>query len=234
MKKWKTKNGYNIIQLLSGRSNVFLLSHNNTTILIDTSSKANWNNLSRKLDSIGIVKIDYLILTHTHHDHAANAQKIRAKYKASVIVHKSEADYLANGKAILPKGTTFFTRIIGSLGKRIEHRFNYEPCPYDIKADSYLDLSMTGINAYLFHTPGHSIGSVSLIIDNEIAIVGDTLFGIFNDSIFPPYADNVNQLIDSWKGLLSTGCKIFLPSHGSSRDNTQLEREYNKRIRTEQ
>jgi glyoxylase-like metal-dependent hydrolase (beta-lactamase superfamily II) len=49
---------------------------------------------------------------HAHFDHAANANanKIKIKYGASVIVHRDEADYLANGDNIIPQGTTPLTR----------------------------------------------------------------------------------------------------------------------------
>ena len=53
-----------------------------------------------------------MILTHAHFDHAANANKIKEKYKTTVIVQKDEAIYLANGDNILPNGTTIFTKPI--------------------------------------------------------------------------------------------------------------------------
>lgn len=77
MKRWKTNSGYEIIQILSGRSNVFLLTNGEKNILIDTSVSRLWNRLQLKIDKLGINTIDYLILTHTHFDHAANANQIK-------------------------------------------------------------------------------------------------------------------------------------------------------------
>lgn len=231
IKKWKTPGGYMIVQILSGRSNVFLLTNGITNILIDTSTDSNWNKLVNRLQMHNLNKIDYLILTHTHHDHAANAGKVKDKYGASVIVHKNEALQLLNGEAILPQGTNLFTRtLINLVGKKVESRFDYEPCPYDIKVDLVFSLNDIGFNAYLLHTPGHSSGSISLIIDDHIAIVGDTMFGISKNSVFPPYADNAIELVSSWGKLLSTGCILFLPSHGSIKNETQLRKNYNKRM----
>lgn len=42
-------------------------------MLIDTSVSLTWNRLQKQLDRSGIKKIDYLVLTHAHVDHAANA-----------------------------------------------------------------------------------------------------------------------------------------------------------------
>jgi hydroxyacylglutathione hydrolase len=232
MQTWKTKSGYNIVQVLSGRSNVFLLSNDKTNILIDTSVSRLWNTLQKQLNKLGISHIDYLILTHAHFDHAGNACKIKEKYRTSVIVQKNEAMYLTTGNNILPKGTTLLTRpIVNILGRRLFTRLKYEPCKYDLLVDSLFDLRDFGFNAYLLHTPGHTIGSMSVIIDNEIAIVGDTLFGIFKWSVFPPYAQDVKQMIHSWGKLLETNCSVFIPSHGFANSRQLVQRDYNKRIK---
>jgi glyoxylase-like metal-dependent hydrolase (beta-lactamase superfamily II) len=232
MNKWTTKSGYEILQIMSGRSNVFLLMSNDKKYLIDTSTSSNWEKLDNALKSLGIGKIDYLILTHTHHDHAANARKIKDNYNASVIVHRNEAIHLINGEAVLPQGTNPFTKaLVNLLGKRIESKFNFEPCSYDILVDSIYDLKDLGINAYILHTPGHSTGSMSLIIDEDIAIVGDAMFGVLKKNVYPPYADNSIELVNSWDKLLSTNCNLFLPAHGSYKDKIELKNNYDQKIK---
>jgi len=231
MKKWKTKSGYEIIQILSGRSNVFLLTNREKNILIDTSVSRLWSRIQNIIERSGITKIDYLILTHAHFDHAANANKIKEKYKTTVIVQKDEAIYLANGDNILPNGTTIFTKpIVNVLGRRLFSRFKYEPCQPNILVNSEYDLSKLGFNAYLIHTPGHTAGSMSLIIDDELAIVGDTMFGVFKWSVFPPYAEDEKLMIKSWGKLLETKCSEFIPSHGTAKSRLLVQKEYNKRV----
>ena len=232
MKTWTTtKSGYKIIQILSGRSNVFLLTNGKRNLLIDTSTPGLWNRLQKCLDQSGIRHIDYLILTHAHFDHAGNAGRIKEKYGASVIVQKNEANYLAKGDNIIPKGTTLLTRpMVKILGERLFPRFRYEPCRYDLLVDSMFDLGELGFDAYLLHTPGHTIGSMSVIIDHEIAIVGDTMFGVFKWSVFPPYAEDVRQMIRSWGTLPETNCSLFIPSHGSANSRFLVQKDYEKRV----
>jgi len=230
MKKWTTKSGYQIIQILSGRSNVFLLTNGKINFLIDTSAGRLWNKLQKQLEKAGISKIDYLILTHAHFDHAANANKIKAKYGALVIVQKNEADYLAKGENVIPQGTTLLTRLLVSLaGRLFFEQVRYEPCQYDMLVGNILDLNDMGINACIMHTPGHTSGSVSVIIEDEIALVGDTMFGVFRGSVFPPYAENVAMMIQSWGKLLRTGCRLFIPSHGTANSRSLVEKEYSIR-----
>lgn len=50
-------------------------------------------------------------------------------------------------------------------------------------------------------TPGHSDGSISLVIGNKIALVGDCMFGILNNSIFPFLGNNPKDFYTSWKIL---------------------------------
>jgi glyoxylase-like metal-dependent hydrolase (beta-lactamase superfamily II) len=230
MKNWETKSGYRIIQVLSGRSNVFLLTDGNKSILIDTGPKNNWEKLEKHLNGLKIDRLDFLILTHTHFDHAANAKKIKEKYGPLVIVQRTEAPYLTSGDNIIPNGTNIITRLIINLfANRVLKRLNYDPCQYDIPVDSFLDLKDFGFNAYIIHTPGHTVGSMSVVVDNEVAIVGDAMFGVFKWSVFPPYATDIEELINSWGRLLETDCSVFIPAHGSANNRILVQKDFDKR-----
>jgi hydroxyacylglutathione hydrolase len=230
MRNWSTHSGYRIIQVLSGRSNVFLINNGLINILVDTSPAFMWKNLQKKLNLLNVKKIDLLILTHSHFDHAGNASSIREKYKTRVLINRSEAEYLTSGDNIPPTGTNLFSRfLVRNFIKQFEKTARYEPCTADVLADDGYELSEYGLNAYLMHTPGHTTGSMSVIIDNEIALVGDTMFGIFPGSVFPPFASDINQLFSSWKKLLTTECRLFIPSHGSANKRSLVEKDFKKR-----
>jgi len=229
MRQWITKNGEIVTQLLGGRSNVFLLAHNDRFIVVDTSPGYRWKKLDRRLKSLNISKIDYLLLTHTHFDHAGSSERLRQSYDAKVFVHKSEAGYLTSGNNPPVYGTNRYTRtIVRILAKAFLKKVKYQPCSCDCIVDSSFDLSESGFNAGIIHTPGHSPGSMSLIVNNEIAIVGDCMFGVFKTSAFPPFAYDPKQMVESWGKLLDTGCTTFLPSHGREKNREQLLNDYNK------
>ncbi len=230
MKTWITKSGYKIIPVLTGRSNVCLLTNGKQNILIDTSVKGDWYKLEKRLNDLKINQIDYLILTHTHFDHAGNAFKIRKKYSSKVIVHKSGLNYLTSGDNIIPNGTNIFTRILIKIfAKKVFPKLKYEPCDYDLLVDTYFELNDFGFNAYIINTTGHTGDSISVIIDDEIAIVGDTMFGVFKWSIMPPFGLNINQLIDSWGRLLETNCNVFVPGHGFALNRLMVQKGFAKR-----
>lgn len=231
MRKWVTKSGHIIYQVLSGRSNVFLISNGVNCILIDTSVKNKWGSLNKKIDKLCVEgkKLTSLILTHAHFDHAGNAALVKEKYNAAVILHRNEADYLIKGATSLPRGTIFVTKLFSEIfGKMVIPFVKYKPVNYDILIDERYDMNEMGFNAYIVHTPGHTGGSVSVIIDNEIAIVGDTMFGIVKSSVFPYFAENPKAMIESWKKLLDTGCLHFLPAHGTGNSRELLQKQYLK------
>ena len=232
MKKWKTNN-CTVYQVLEGRSNSFLVKSNNNYLLIDTGRKNSWKQLSRKLDHLlGGSKLSSLMLTHTHFDHVENALKIKERYNTRIIVHKTEAEYLKSGSTPLPNGTNVATGfLVDVLGKRIQSRYGYEPVNPDILVDLKYDLTPFGFKGYIIHTPGHSRGSMSIIVDHELAIVGDAMFGAFGNSVYPPFADNPDIMIDSWGNLLGTGCSSFLPGHGNAISRELLEKQYCKHMK---
>ena len=229
MKTWNTKN-CTIYQILEGRSNSFLIKSQNNYILIDTGRTNSWERLSDKLDEIlGKDKLSGLILTHTHFDHAENAAKIKEMYNSKIVAHKSESEYLMLGNSPLPKGSNLATGFMTEvLGKKLESRYQYEKVNPDIIVDEKYDLIDFGFNAYIAHTPGHSKGSISIIIDDEVAFVGDAMFGVFGNSIYPPFADDPETMVKSWNKLINTNCDLFLPGHGKEIRRKLLESQYEK------
>jgi hydroxyacylglutathione hydrolase len=230
MKQWRTKSGYTITRVVAGRSNVFLITGGSTTILVDTSLRSAWKKLDGRLKGMGIGTLDGLVLTHAHYDHAENAHLLQRLYGAQVFVHSNEVFYLATGNNTVPHGTNkpvdLLVRMFAKAFLRLKR---YNPCACDVEVDDGLDLSDYGFNARILHTPGHSPGSMSVIVDDEIALVGDCLFGVFPWSVLPPFAGDTAQMIRSWGRLLDTKCRLFLPAHGREKTRKQVQAGYDMR-----
>ncbi|MBK6345062.1 MAG: MBL fold metallo-hydrolase [Bacteroidales bacterium] len=225
MKQWTTAAGSHVIKITGGRSNVFLISRQGINVLVDTSPGFMGNRLLKKLRKHLNSNPEYLFLTHTHFDHAANAHLIKALYSTKIVVHIAESGFLLSGDSPLPAGTNVFTSwLVRNFGKAAAGKVKYHGVSPDLMIGRETNLSIHGMNIGILPTAGHTAGSISLIIDHELALVGDTLFGVFPGHCFPPFADNTGELMNSWQLLLNTGCRIFLPSHGSARTYQVLER----------
>jgi len=231
MKAWTTKNGNKIYELLNGRSNVYLIIYKDHNILIDTGKSSSYKKLKTKIQQIlpeGST-INFLILTHTHFDHCQNAKKIQDLHSCKIIMHKNEMEYAKQGYTPIPGGTNIITRLISNIGRKIGPKIaGYQSFSPDVVFEKEMDLYKYEINIKLIETKGHSAGSNSIIVDNEIALVGDTLFGILPNSVYPPFADDIYDLIKSWNKLLNTDCNLFLPGHGRSVTRLLLKKQYYK------
>jgi glyoxylase-like metal-dependent hydrolase (beta-lactamase superfamily II) len=229
MKTWITHKGTRITRILPGRSNVFMIETGGKRILVDTSAAFTRKMLHRRLRKTGVSTLDFLILTHTHFDHCGNAEYIRTLTGAKICVHPAEAEFLAKGSGPLPAGTVWLTRTLLRIPLPSGAAFfKTSPCKPDFLTENNRLPEGFPTNIGIIHTPGHSPGSLCVTVDNEIALTGDTLFGVFPGNCFPPFADDTKTLIKSWEILLQTDCRLFLPSHGMARPRKTLERSYKK------
>ena len=74
-----------------------------------------------------------------------------------------------------------------------------------------------GIPGTVIYTPGHSSGSVSILLDTGDVFVGDLAMNKFPLRLspgLPIFAEDSNQLKESWKLLLGKGAKTIYPAHG--------------------
>jgi len=231
MKTLITKKGTTIYQMLSGRSNSYLISTPDFNILVDTGKSSAYKKLLSRISLLKLKTnhIDFLILTHTHFDHCQNAAAIKEKYQCKIMLSEKEYKFIRQGFTPLPEGTNLFTKIISEIGNHILWKScSYKPFAGDVLIKDSFDFKKLSSDIRIIKTEGHSSGSISIIVDNEIAIVGDAMFGVFRNSVFPPFADNPNELIKSWSILLNTDCERFLPGHGGFITRNTILKELHK------
>jgi glyoxylase-like metal-dependent hydrolase (beta-lactamase superfamily II) len=231
---WPATNGVSVTRVLGGRCGSFLVSQGDRRLLVDTGTPRDRRRLAARLESLGVDRVDWLVLTHTHYDHSGNARFVRERFGARVVVHREEAEYLSrgltDGEGVVPRGTNPPLRFVTDrLEGAITRALSFEPCAADLVVDGSHDFAGEGLRLRLVHTPGHSIGSISVIAGDSVAIVGDAAFGVYPGSAFPPFAWNPERLVDSWAILLGTGCDLFIPAHGRPVARALVEREWVKR-----
>ncbi|HRZ43098.1 MAG TPA: MBL fold metallo-hydrolase [Bacteroidales bacterium] len=222
MKTFTTKSGYQIIQLLSGRANVWLVEAGSIRILVDTGITLNRKKLLNKLNPESLrsrdsasLRLNFLLLTHTHFDHCQNAAWLKNRLGCKIIVGESAKEFVRMGYTPIPGGVTRWARFVVRLGRKFRPGFTgYAPFQADMIVKEKFTFALEGVNLEIIPTPGHSSDSISLLVDGEVAIVGDTLYGMVSGKAMPPFADDVPLLKQQWKVLLDTGCQWFLPGHG--------------------
>jgi len=211
-KKWITTKGSVVTLTVSGRNNIYLIESGKTLMLVDAGMGYMYDNLVSKIKKAGI-KPGIIAITHAHYDHAENTGRLKDLYNAKVLVHKAEAGHLAAG--------------VNPEDKPIAGTFTIEADNYPpVAADIIIEDGYKSDGISIIHTPGHTPGSISIIVDDEIAVVGDAMFSVRLGQAMVPYVMDRSLLLLSWKKLLATGCRIFLPSHGRPILRKTVEEEY--------
>ncbi|MGI2326585.1 MBL fold metallo-hydrolase [Planococcus sp. YIM B11945] len=104
-----------------------------------------------------------ILLTHAHFDHIGAIDDLREAYEIPVYLHELEKDWLSRPNL---NGS-------GKYDMVPDYRMNAA----DVLLSGEKQLQIGSFTMDLFHTPGHSPGSVTYSFKDEgFAIVGDTLF----------------------------------------------------------
>ena len=211
----------NIFPLRLSMSNAFLL-RGEKNILVDTGSPADFPILTRQLGQHGVQLNDLalVVLTHVHFDHAGTVAALSQSAKCPVVVHRLEKENLETGQnaPIIP---------IHPLGKMLMPFMGvgFAPTSADLLLDDALDLSPDGVAARVIFTPGHTLGSVSILTDDHQAIVGDLCGGGWPLGHFQPgnpcyhyWASSMEEVRASLKRVFDSQPAQIHVGHGGPLD----------------
>lgn len=191
--------------------NTYILKDEETkeAVLIDVGGS--FESIKKELDDEGYT-IKYILNTHGHFDHVLGETEIPEKYpEIPIYLHKDDNFHLGRLK-----------REMGYFGLKPESN------PLVIKdfIDENTDLRIGNNKIQVFHTPGHSQGSLSYYTDGKL-FSGDALF--FRSIGRTDFDDgDYDTLINSIKTKLLTlpDETIVYPGHGPS-TTIKDERNYN-------
>lgn len=207
-----------IYRINTGITNTYIIQ-GETCVLVDCGTTGKAGLIRKRLKKRGIKpeEISLIILTHTHWDHVGSLAELAEMTGAKVVVHNLEYERLRDGIAVYPSGVTPWGRF---LAKSILLKLLPETLPpydADIVVEGSLPLRDYGIQGDLVHTPGHSPGSMSLILDDRRAFVGDMAMNAFPLRLtpgLPIFGELPDKIIPSWERIIKSGAETVYPAHG--------------------
>lgn len=221
-----------IIRIRTGYVNAYLFKNGNRSLLVDTGAEKSGKQILRAIEREGLQPSDIrlILLTHPHYDHCRGARKLQRITGAKVVVQKEDETRFRKGHCRFPRGATFLLEAWVSMGRLFLPWLAYFPAIQpDITFQDEWNLKESGIDGIVVHTPGHTRGSLTVIIEGKHAIAGDTVFGVGNRSPFPPFVDDPSGLVCSWKKLIDAGVEYLYPGHGHSYGIDRLSGDFRER-----
>jgi hydroxyacylglutathione hydrolase len=149
--------------------------------------------------------LKYIINTHGHFDHVAGNKKLKEVTGATILIHEEDATLLT-------------TPSMGLSADNLQ------------AADEFMKdgdkITFGNITLEVIHTPGHTLGGVSLYTDGHV-FVGDTLFaGSIGRTDFP--GGDYDTLINSVKDrLFPLGDEVMVYSGHTAETTIGNEKKYN-------
>ena len=204
-----------------GMLNAFLLTRAQDAILVDTGLPKSEASVLAALRRRGMdwSHLKLIIVTHAHIDHAGSAARLRALSAAPVMAHAHDVPSL-QGQAQEFAATGPTGRFLKAVGLP-QGKFD-SLTPDLILSDHERDLSDFGFDAMVLHTPGHTAGSLSVLVDGGDVIAGDLVAsGLFLGGIAcrnrpkpPPFEADRDRAKASLRHLLARGGDRFHLGHG--------------------
>lgn len=150
-------------------------------------------------------------------------------------MHRADAEYLIKGINHIGTPTSLSGHIIKSLFIRTDRSVS-KALKVDIVLEGDEDLHEFGVSGRVIHTPGHTEGSISLILSDGKAIVGDLMMGgILFKKVphYPLFANDISRLRESIRKIIQLSPKVIYASHGGPFSNLVVEKFYLNTLRFE-
>lgn len=213
-----------------GNSNtvaVYVVKGARRTAVIDCGFASTYGNVMQGLRQLGIEpsRVDYLIPTHLHLDHAGAAgHLVRYMPRARVIAHEKAVPHLVDPTKLVESATTVFgEKLVQMYGK---------PLPIDknkitaVGVESHIDLG--GATLTTLYAPGHAPHQIAVLFEEEHLLFSADAVGMVFPSFPtlvpttpPPSLDPV-KLTQTLEMMRQTDPKMLLVPHYGVRKDVGL------------
>jgi hydroxyacylglutathione hydrolase len=161
-----------------------------------------------------------IVLTHGDPDHVGSAKEIKEITGARIAIHEYDRKNLEEGRNNWPPGVTIWGKTTHFLLYPLFMKLIYfSPVQADIILHhEEFPLEEYGINGRIIFTPGHTPGSISVLLDSGEAFVGclsHNGFPFTFHPVLPIFAEDIAEIKKSWGILIRKEAKMVYPGHGN-------------------
>ncbi len=195
-----------------GVSNAYLLETRQGMVLVDAGLPLSEEVILARLAELGRDDLRLILITHAHVDHYGGAAALRRATGAPIAVHRADADDMAAGRTRLGcvRDWTWTQKTL----PLIEPLVCVEPTEPDLILDEGDLPEAFGLAAQVVHTPGHTPGSCTLLVQDRFAFVGDLISTNGRAHIQRSYAQNWGGVAAGLRTLRRLRPAYLFPGHG--------------------
>ncbi|MFA6450929.1 MAG: MBL fold metallo-hydrolase [bacterium] len=181
---------------------VYAISGPSGAVMIDCGSPMGLDHILKNMRAAGIEpeSVELIIGTHCHYDHVGSAAEFKRRFPAAKLaMHAADSAPVESGDSAITCADWLFGETV-------------EPAVIDFQLEPGDEIfAAGGLRFEIFHTPGHSPGSLTILLESEgrkIAFTGDS---------YIPSCDRVGydfeSLVETWRRLLSLDADLVCPGH---------------------
>ena len=207
-------------------SNAWAIEAPDGLALIDFGTKDDADDVLACLAKIGkkASDVNVVVATHGHFDHSGSAKALKASIDAPFLLGGADIVFAKNG--VSEPGPSL--RIEGDLLRPLLD-VHFPPWEPDVLVEGGERLDAFGIPAQIIGAPGHTAGSIAVVLDGGDAFVGDMVAGTDEGKLHLDdgsdeghmgradthlYSEDVGADAEHLDEILGLGARRFYPGHG--------------------
>jgi len=191
----------------------YIIENDSGVVIVDAGIKGEEHKILRKLKELGRDDLRLIFITHAHLDHYGSAAALRRVTGAPIAIHQQDAEAMALGETRLGSARNI-GRVLGPLLPIANAFGRPEPVEIDVVVADGDDMAAFGIDAQVLHTPGHTFGSTCLVVEDNLAFVGDLVTNTGKPHLQRAFAQDWLSLLTSLDKLQAKEPDWIFPGHG--------------------
>ena len=204
--------GHKVISVSLASSNVYFIETDRGYLMVDTGMAARESAVEELFSSAGLKpsEVAMIIVTHVHPDHVAGLHSAKKLTGAKVLCHRSAARYVESGESEPIVAHSALGAVIAAITPK-----RFRGVVPDILVENEFELNDYGLAGTIMHTPGHTAGSISIVLSTGETLVGDQVRGGNAELSLGQFYEDKDELLRNLESVTSSEPRVIYMSHGT-------------------